>query len=139
MRYDETSKVQKARTFYARNGQYFERLRELQTQKVNNGFVFSIDGTKEIANKVILKHFFEILELAQIEDYKERGIVPYSLRHFCITQRLMAGAGYREVANMCGTSVYQIEKVYWHLNEDVMFTTASKEYKLMKDGTLKQF
>jgi integrase len=135
----ETSKVQKARTFYARNGQYFERLRELQTQKVNNGFVFSIDGTKEIANKVILKHFFEILELAQIEDYKERGIVPYSLRHFCITQRLMAGAGYREVANMCGTSVYQIEKVYWHLNEDVMFTTASKEYKLMKDGTLKQF
>ena len=32
----------------------------------------------------------------------------YSLRHFMITQRIMSGLSFRQIADMCGTSVAQI-------------------------------
>ena len=125
----ETSKVRQSRVFNMRSGQHFQRLREIQHHLVNDGFVFSLCGAKSMHNKTVYKHFKLLMELAQIKDWKERGIVPYSLRHFCITQRRMAGVGYEEIADMCGTSVTQIRKVYWHLNDEVRHTTASKDYK----------
>ena len=33
----------------------------------------------------------KMLEIANVKDFEERGIVLYSLRHFMITQRIMAG------------------------------------------------
>ena len=53
-----------------------------------------------------------MLEIANVKDCEERGIVPYSLRHFMITQRIMAGLSLQQVADMCGTSVSMIEKTY---------------------------
>ena len=133
----ETSKVRTARTFHMRSGELFERLREKVKQKANNGFVFSVCGEKQTPNKTVYKHFKRLMELANIDDWIARGIVPYSLRHFCITQRIISGVSYDEVADMCGTSNTQIRKTYWHINEDVMFSTASKDYKLI-DGMIQR-
>ena len=125
----ETSKVRQSRVFNMRSGQHFKHLRETQQQLVNDGYVFSMCGAKSMHNKTVYKHFKVLMDLAEIKDWKKRRIVPYSLRHFCITQRRMAGVGYEEIADMCGTSVTQIRKVYWHLNDEVRHTTASKDYK----------
>ena len=60
--------------------------------------------------RTLSKCFKIMLETAEIEDVADRGIVLYSLRHFMITQRIMAGLGYRVIADICGTSVTMIEK-----------------------------
>ena len=44
-----------------------------------------------------------------INDYTERGIV-CSLRHFMITQRIIAGLSCRQFADMCRTSIEMMEK-----------------------------
>ena len=38
-------------------------------------------------------------------DVETRDIVPYSLRHYMITQRIMSGVDFRAIADMCGTSI----------------------------------
>ena len=73
---------------------------------------------------VIGVYFKKLLEIANVKDCEERGIVPYSLRHFMITQRIMAGLSLRQVADICGTSVSMIEKTYWHLNDEMRKTAA---------------
>ena len=73
---------------------------------------------------------------AKINDYAERGIVPYSLKHFMITQRIMAGLSFRQVADMCGTSIAMIEKTYWHLNDEMRKTAAMADYIRREDGTI---
>ena len=60
-----------------------------------------------------------MIELADIADREVRDLVPYSLRHFMITQRIMSGLTFRQIADMCGTSVAQIEKTYYHLNAEM--------------------
>ena len=73
---------------------------------------------------------------AKINDYAERGIVPYSLRNFMIMQRIMAGLSFRQVADMCGTSIAMIEKTYWHLNDEIRLTSALADYRRREDGTI---
>lgn len=65
-----------------------------------------------------------------------RDLVPYSLRHFMITQRIMSGLSFRQIADMCGTSVAQIERTYYHLNDEIRLTNALAEYKRRPDGTI---
>ena len=129
----ETSKVRKGRTVIGRQGQYFDRLKQLKQPKQKDEFVFFENGHKQTTNKIIYKHFKKIMELAKIKDWQEREIVPYSLRHFYITQRVKAGCSLREVADMCGTSVHQIEKTYWHTDFQTKLTTAIKTYEVSDD------
>jgi integrase len=86
------------------------------------------------------KHFKKILEEAvavgDIDDERATQLVPYSMRHFCITQRIMAGLSYSEVGEAAGTSVYQIEKTYYHLNDAMKRKYATADYKLV-DGVPK--
>jgi len=89
-----------------------------------------------INSQKLNKHFRAMLEAAEIEHIVDRGIVLYSLRHFMITQRIMAGLSYRQVADMCGTSVMMIEKTYWHLNDEVRLTSALADYRRREDGTI---
>ena len=49
----------------------------------------------------------------------ERPLVPYSLRHWFITDRAAAGVSWPLIAQVSGTSVGQIERVYFHLRDDV--------------------
>ena len=132
----ETSKVRKSRTVLCRNGQYFERLAEIFENRKKEDFIFSMNGKEKLKNTNIYKHFNAMLMEAKINDYAERGIVPYSLRHFMITQRIMAGLSFRQVADMCGTSIAMIEKTYWHLNDEMRKTAAMADYIRREDGTI---
>tara|TARA_B100001964_G_C14231962_1_gene600481 strand:- start:1212 stop:2429 length:1218 start_codon:yes stop_codon:yes gene_type:complete len=125
----ETSKVRKSRTFVGRKGEYFERLKKITKPKSKDDFVFFQTAEKSTSKKIIYKHFAEIIKLAKIEDVAERKIVPYSLRHFCITQRIKSGCTFSEVADMCGTSINQIEKTYWHADTATKLSTAIKDYR----------
>ena len=131
-----TSKVRKGRTLLCRNGQYFERIQELFGKRDEEDLIFSIDGKRTINLKTLNKYFRAMLEEAEIADVAGRGIVLYSLRHFMITQRIMAGLNYRQVADMCGTSVTMIEKTYWHLNDEMWKTAAMADYRRCEDGTI---
>jgi integrase len=114
----ETSKVRNSRRVICRGGVYFERLKEILQPSDNNCLVFSIDGVTEFSEKLLLRHFYAIVKLARIDRYADRGIVPYSLRHYMITDRLRAGLKYHNVAMMVGNSASEIEKTYYHLWDD---------------------
>lgn len=113
----ETSKVRSTRRVFCQGGGYFEGLKELLKPKTKDALVFSVDGETEFAEKYLLKHFYAILDLAGI-DYRTRNIVPYSLRHYMITNRLRAGLQYRQVAKMVGNSAREVENTYHHLFDD---------------------
>jgi len=132
----ETSKVRTSRTFLCRNGQYFERLRDIVKPKNSDELVFTIDGETQITQRTMLYHWHKMIELADINDREIRDLVPYSLRHFMITQRIMSGLTFRQIADMCGTSVAQIEKTYYHLNDEIRLTNAVADYKRNADGTI---
>lgn len=74
-----------------------------QFAKHKKGFIFSIDGGTEISNSIINKHFRKGMAISKIDKQRQKELVPYSLRHFCITQRVMAGCRFEDVAFMCGT------------------------------------
>ena len=131
-----TSKVRKERTLLCRNGQYFERIEAIFGKRNAEDLIFSLDGKRIMNLQKLNKYFREMLEAAEIKDVVERGIVLYSLRHFMITQRIIAGLGYRAIADMCGTSVTMIEKTYWHLNDEVRLTSALADYRRRDDGTI---
>ena len=130
-----TSKVRKGREFYMRSGELFDSLRVYQSHKVNDGLVFSMDGTRQLDRSLLQKEWTSIMEMTGIKDYKERGIVPYSLRHFCITERLTSGMSIQQVALMCGTSIKQIEATYYHQPQAELLTNAMRNYKII-DGLI---
>lgn len=132
----ETSKVKKPREFLCRGGFYFERLRELFPPKNANDLIFSLDGETRLTNRAIGYHFDKITEQAGIADRKARNIVPYSLRHFMVTQRVLSGLSFQQVAEMIGSSEYQIGKVYYHLNEERRFTNATADYVRDESGRI---
>jgi integrase len=134
-----TSKVRKSRTFLCRGGRYIEQLKDLYGERNKDGLVFTLDGEKEIRERVILSHFYKVMELANIESVESRGIVPYSLRHYCITQRIRSGVGLKQVADMCGTSIAQIERTYYHISDETRLTTATADHKVLDDGTIHVF
>jgi integrase len=132
----ETTKVRLSRMFLCRGGTYFERWRRIQNPKNNFDLVFSLDGEKEFSKRTLTAHFHKIVEGAGITNSKKRGIVPYSLRHFMITQRVLSGLSYSDVADMCGTSSTQVENTYNHLSDARRLTNAVATYERTKDGLI---
>ena len=133
----ETSKVRLSRRFMCRGGEYFVRLRRLFPPVSADSLVFSTDGTAPLSKAALLYHFNRMLATAEIENYKLRGIVPYSLRHFMITQRAMSGVSFSRIADMCGTSTTQIERTYYHLNDDIRRSSALADFRIEADGTIR--
>jgi hypothetical protein len=119
-----------------RNGQYFERLRDISKPKTADELIFTVDNANELSKRTLLYHWHKMIELADIADREVRDLVPYSLRHFMITQRIMSGLTFRQIADMCGTSVAQIEKTYYHLNDEIRLTNAVADYRRNEDGHL---
>ncbi len=118
------SKVRTSREFMCKGGHYFRRLRKLTQPKHETDLIFSLDGKTELSKRAMLYHFNKILDLADIQDRENRDLVPYSLRHYMITNRIMSGVSHRQIADMCGTSVVQIEKTYYHLNDEIRLENA---------------
>ena len=64
-----------------------------------------------------------------------RNLVPYSFRHYFITQRINSGLDTVAVAEMCGTSPTQIQNTYYHTTEEKMVSNALADYEY-KEGIL---
>jgi integrase len=149
----ETSKVRRTRKFVIRdNGGYFNKLchltrlryEERRTEleityekfiRKQNEFIFSKNGNAPITKRAISYHFDKILELAEIKNISSRNLVPYSFRHYFITQRVNSNLPPASVAEMCGTSISQIEKTYYHTTHDKMVSNALTDYTI-KNGLL---
>jgi len=131
----ETSKVRKSRILYCRAGEQFEKLQKV-TKHADDELIFSANGKTRLTQRTLLYHFHNIVGLAGIQNSDTRALVPYSLRHFMITQRIMSGLNFKAVADMCGTSINQIEKTYYHLNDEIRYTNAMADYKRNADCTI---
>lgn len=145
----ETSKVRKTRKLVVKDtGSFYYKLMRLK-QKVRGGecgdqelhasfgnqLVFSINDKTPITPRAIGYHFDRLLELAGIRNMDERDLVPYSFRHYFITQRVNSHLPPQIVAEMCGTSITQIEKTYYHTTEAKMLSNALADYDYV-DGVL---
>jgi integrase len=139
----ETSKVRQTRRFIVKDdAKYFEGLMKLQTKLFELGkvseakllsvlgdrLVFSTNGTTAITARAIGYHFDKIMALAKIS-YNDRDLVPYSFRHYFITKRVNSNLPIASIAEMCGTSITQIEKTYYHTTEDKMVSNALADYE----------
>lgn len=144
----KTSKVGKTRNFVAKDWEYFDELFKFlhpRYVKANKGdksatpfaktLIFSLDGKTPLTPRVILYHFNEILERCEIYGGDERDLVPYSFRHYFITDMINKGASPTQVAETCGTSTAQIEKTYYHTTERKMIENALPQF-YYKDGLL---
>jgi integrase len=144
----ETSKVRKTRRFVAKDSGYINGLLNLTRLRhtgkikekdlltlVQDELMFSVDGKTPITARAIGVHFDKLVEKAKIPNAAKRGLVPYSLRHYFITQRVYSNLPPAAVAEMCGTSITQIEKTYYHTTEQKMISNALASYYI-KDGML---
>lgn len=144
----ETSKVRRTRVFAIEDREYFEGLFKLQqprnvaARKIDatipqlaDELIFSVDGVVPITVRSIDWHFSNALDDADIGGRDKRDLVPYSLRHYFITQKVNSGLMPNQVAEMCGTSAAQIEKTYYHTTEAKMIANALSGY-YYKDGLL---
>ena len=144
----ETTKVRKTRHFVVKDWEYFDelfkllQLRYVKANKENkkikafgDTFVFSANGMSMLTPRAIGYHFDKMIELAEIKDTDTRDLVPYSFRHYFITDRINRGATPTQVAETCGTSTAQIEKTYYHTSEAKMITNALPQFEY-KDGLL---
>ena len=134
----ETSKVRKSRILLYRDDDniptWKHRVRPLWEDTNEHGkLVFSLDGKEPFSKRALHYHFERMLTLAGI-DQTNRNLVPYSFRHYFITERIMAGLNYQQVAEMCGTSATQIERTSYHLNDAARMTHALAGYELSDDG-----
>ena len=144
----KTSKVGKTRNFVVKDWEYFDELfkflhpRYLKAHKGEKNatpfgktLIFSLDGKTPLTPRVILYHFDEILTRCEIDGGEERDLVPYSFRHYFITDMINKGASPTQVAETCGTSTAQIEKTYYHTTERKMIENALPQF-YYKDGLL---
>jgi integrase len=103
--------------------------------KLGEELIFTTTGKAPITPRAIGYHFDKIVELAEVKDTDTRDLVPYSFRHYFITDRINRGATPTQVAETCGTSTAQIEKTYYHTTERKMIENAMPEF-YYKDGLL---
>jgi len=134
----ETSKVRRTRYFVIKDWEYFNDLSTIQYErhkqiecKVAFGktFIFSTNFTSVLTPRLISYHFDKIIELADIKNTHSRDLVPYSFRHYFITDMINRGANPTQVAETCGTSTAQIEKTYYHTTEAKMITNALPHFE----------
>lgn len=134
----QTTKVRQERTFMCAGSRFLDRWAEVSGR--TSGLVFSVDGVNEISNSTIVRHFNKILKLTNIPKERQKQLVPYSLRHYCVSRMVLDnGLSYESVAQALGTSVKQIERTYLHLNEEAMFKTAVARYRQRGKGDIVMF
>ena len=106
-----------------------------EQRKFANTLIFSINNNEVISNRAIAYHFDKILKLANLKNLATRNIVPYSFRHFYITQKVNSGLSPTSVAEIAGTSTTQIENTYYHTTKEKLIANAFAGYTI-KDGML---
>ena len=137
----ETSKVRKTRKIVVKDFGYYVGLMKLKRKVSGNKvlerdlrawlgeeLIFTTNGKNPITPRAIGYHFTKVLEKAGITHLDKRDLVPYSFRHYFITQRVNSNLPPAIVAEMCGTSITQIEKTYYHTTEAKMVSNALADY-----------
>jgi len=99
--------------------------------------IFSVDGFAAITPRAIYVHFDNLLERAKVQNVPERGIVHYSFRHSFITHKINSGLDLMTVAEMCGTSVSQIEKTYYRTTPEKMRENALSDYDVVNGSIVR--
>lgn len=108
----ETSKIGSFRRVVSRGGEYFQRLHKSPNPEKTDYVFPEIGGDKMLHKNKWYIHWKNLMEGIGIDDYQDRKLTWYSLRHFGITCRLKAGNLISEVAQIAGTSTTQIETHY---------------------------
>jgi integrase len=122
----ETSKVRLDRTFVARNGQYFDKVRKLSKYTASHHRVFQ---NEEVFNddtfqRSVRRRFERVLNKLEMADIEDRKLSLYSFRHYFVSTRVKYGKmPLFKLANSIGTSVMQIEKHYYHTDRADMEKT----------------
>jgi integrase len=132
----ETSKVRATRKTTARGGEYFIRLKKRSKHTEPNHLLFSLDGVVALTARKWQKHWDNLMNDIGIDNYKERKLTWYSLRHFGISMRVMAGVNLIDLSKLAGTSVSHIENTYLKYSEEQSRTAALKNFRINTDGTL---
>ena len=133
-------KNRKSRTFIARGGEYLNRIKSYSNFTDKDDFVIcNNDDGQQISKTELYRMWKDVMEGIGLENYKQRKLTFYSLRHFAITGRLYAGVPVYEIAKDAGTSLTYIEKHYDHLDMKKLITNASKSFRVDKDGIVQRY
>ena len=132
----ETSKVRASRKIISRGGEYVERLKSNQEGGVVRPYEFLFGGESRYPKKKWYDHWRNLMNGIGIEDYQERKLTWYSLRHFGIRMRILAGLTYEEIALMAGSSPQYIMSHYYHPDDPEKKAAALKNFYIDKDGIL---
>jgi len=131
----EISKVRTSRRVITRGGEYIQRLRKHSSFTAPNDFLFSaVDGTAILNRKKWYAHWKNLMVGIGIENYQERKLTWYSLRHFGITCRIRAKVPFGDISKVAGTSVSHIESHYGHYDDDMLKSTALRNFSIKPDG-----
>ena len=72
------------------------------------------------------------MQLAEIDRVRKKQLVPYSLRHFFITNEVQRGISFEQIAMHFGTSVKQVSNTYTHVNKVIMTDIAMRRYNIVR-------
>jgi integrase len=110
----ENTKIRKSRTLEMRRGDVFQRIKSYSNYTEKDDFVFSTYDKNEVISKRRLYTVFNQLRelVSTIHSDFDNTKSLYSLRHFWITIRILAGLNVYDIAKISGTSLVQIQKHY---------------------------
>ena len=110
----ENTKIRKSRTLEMRRGDVFQRIKSYSNYTEKDDFVFSTYDKNEVISKRRLYTVFNQLRelVGTIHSDFDNTKSLYSLRHFWITIRILAGLNVYDIAKISGTSLVQIQKHY---------------------------
>jgi integrase len=133
----EISKVRNSRKVLSRGGEYFERHKQNSSFVDDENFIFTNkNGTHMIGTRMLYQHWCRLMHGIGIENYKERKLSYYSLRHFAITCRLRASVPIFDIAQLAGTGVQHIENHYGHVDDEMRLQSALKNFTITKTGIM---
>lgn len=110
----ENTKIRKSRTLEMRRGDVFQRIKSYSNYTEKDDFVFSVYDKNEVISKRRLYTVFNQLRelVSTIHSDFDNTKSLYSLRHFWITIRILAGLNVYDITKISGTSLVQIQKHY---------------------------
>lgn len=132
----EICKNRKSRTVFARGGKYFERVKSYSNFTGKDDWVFvHQDRNEAVSKSEYYRYWTKLMAYSGLGDL-DKELSFYSLRHFGITARLYAGVNHYELSKLAGTSVHFIETHYEHLEMEKLMHSASKSFRIDKDGMI---
>jgi integrase len=130
----EICKNRKSRIVFSRGGEYIQRVKDFSEFTKPDDWVFvHMNRNEQVSKSEYYRYWKKIMTYCGLDEL-DKKLSYYSLRHFGITARLYAGVNHYEVAKLAGTSVNFIETHYEHLDMEKLRNSASKSFKIDKDG-----